>query len=72
MKNRCPGYATISEASTRLGISTQRVHWLLGQGRMPFKVIANHRMVKLSDLEGFASIKRPSCLRRKSPLDDRF
>jgi excisionase family DNA binding protein len=60
-----PGYVTASEAAVRLGVTHARVSQLLEDGRIPFEVRGLHRWIKLSDLEQFASIKRPSGRRPK-------
>jgi excisionase family DNA binding protein len=70
MKNDLPGYATIREAATRLGVTKQRVSQLFRQGRIPFKVTGSRCLIRLSELENFASINRPTGRRRPSPFDD--
>jgi excisionase family DNA binding protein len=63
-------YITARQAAIRLGLSRQRVSQLLRQGRIPFKMRDSHYMIKLTDLEAFASIKRSIRYRRPSPGDD--
>jgi excisionase family DNA binding protein len=70
MGNEWKDYLTSRQAAIRLGLSPQRVSQFLHQGRIPFKVRGNCCMIKLSDLEKFASIERPACRPRPSPWDD--
>jgi excisionase family DNA binding protein len=70
MKSRWLGHVTVSEAAARLGISRQRVRQLLRDDRIPFKVDDKHPLIKISDFEQFASIRRSVGRRRKLPLDD--
>jgi excisionase family DNA binding protein len=69
MREVWPGYVTSNQAAIRLGLTRQRVSQILQEGLLPFKVLGTHRMIKVSDLEQFASIKRRPGP-RKSPLDD--
>ena len=50
----------ISRTDIRLGLSWQRVSQLLCDGRIPFKLRGMHCMIKLSDVDNFASIERPA------------
>jgi excisionase family DNA binding protein len=63
-------YITARQAAIRLGLSRQRVSQLLRQGRIPFTLTETRCMIKLTDLEAFASIKRSVRYRRPSPWDD--
>ena len=52
------GYVSASQAARRLGLSKQRVHQFLNRGRIRYEVVGCHRLIKLADLERFASVKR--------------
>jgi excisionase family DNA binding protein len=65
MKNVKPGYVTSNQAAIWLGLSRQRVHALVQNGRIPSTVSAGHRLIKRRDLEKFAAMKRPTGRPRK-------
>jgi excisionase family DNA binding protein len=60
MKNDRSDYLTANQAAHRLGLSRQRVSVLVRSGRIPTEMLAGHPMIKRSELEKFASIKRPT------------
>jgi excisionase family DNA binding protein len=63
-------YVTARQAAIRLGVSRQRVSVLIREGRIPFKIRDGFFcMIKLSDLDRFSSIKRPTGRPRSSPSD---